>query len=314
MDMEKKKALAPQTAPNSHLPALSPDQTANLTNRVMRIQPGSSRDNIALVLRALSSPSEQLRSQRNDGLLKPAIMAMAASYCGASGEDTLPMVWTECADWLRKHYPALIPDELLEAFRFASSPRCPQPVNFAAYSGRFTVEILKQVMAAYMAERNAIHQAIERGLAQMTAERMKEMEVEKNRAAKAQFLAEFRQMKSDAHVPDFDKIYFWWFEALAEAGEVQFPADEKRELWTQAAQILRTERLEDAHSDRFHTIGIRKILSEWTEIEAVPAEWKPRREMIYKKLLIRQALINAAMDREEVVRPERLDGADEIPF
>lgn len=239
---------------------------------------------------------------------------MAASYCGASGDDTLPMVWTECSDWLRKHYPALIPDELLEAFRFASSPRCAHPVNFAAYSGRFTVEILKQVMAAYMAERNAIHQAIERGLAQMTAEQMERLEEEKNRAAKAQFLAEFRQMKADAHVPDFDKVHFWWFDALAEAGEVEFPEAEKRELWTQAAQILRTERLDDARSDRFHTVGIRKLLSEWTEVEAVPSEWKPRREMIYKKLLIRQALINAAMDREEIVRPERLDGADEIPF
>ena len=280
----------------------------------MRLQPGSSRDNIAVVFRALSAPSEQIRNLQGNHLLKPAIMAMAASYCGASGDDTLPMVWDECADWLRKHYPALIPGELLEAFRFASSPRCPKPVNFAAYSGRFTVEILKQVMAAYMAERNAIHQAIERGLAQMTAEQMERLEEEKNRAAKAQFLADFLRMKAEGVVPEFDEIRFWWFDSLMEAGEINFPDTEKRELWTQAAQILRMERLEEAQSDRVGAVGVRNLLQKWNETEAVPEEWKGKRELIYKRLLIRQALINAAMDSVDVEAPTRMDGTEDIPF
>ena len=296
------------------MPALSQDQWVNLNNKVLRLQPGSSRDNVALVLRALASPSEQFRGMGNNHLIKPAIMAMAASYCGASADDTLTIVWDECADWLRKHYPSLIADELLEAFRFASSPRCAHPVNFAAYSGRFTVEILKQVMAAYMAERNAIHHAIERGLVEMTAEHAAQVEAEKNRSARAQFVSEFRQMKADAHVPEFSDIRFWWFDALVEVGEINFAEDEKKELWEQAAQILRTERIDDAGSDRFNTVGIRRLLQQWTDTEAVPEEWRGRRENIYKKLLIRQALMNAAMDRVEVVRPERISGNDEIPF
>ncbi len=312
--MEKKKTETGLTVPKLRLPALLPAQMANLSDRVLSLQPGSSRDNVALVFRALSAPSEQIRNLQGNHLLKPAIMAMAASYCGASGDDTLSLVWGECADWLRKHYPSLIPDELLEAFRFASSPQCAHPVKFAAYSGRFTVEILKQVMAAYMAERNAIHQAIERGLAQMTAEQMERLEEEKNRAAKAQFLADFLRMKAEGVVPEFDEIRFWWFDSLMEAGEISFPESEKRELWTQAAQILRWERTEELGGNPFRNAKIQNLIQQWDETESVPDEWKGKRELIYKRLLIRQALINAAMDSVDVEAPTRLDGSEDIPF
>jgi hypothetical protein len=251
-----------------------------------------------------------------DERLKMAIITVATSYCSASPEHTNSIVWSESAAFLVRFYPGIIIDEVLEAFRLAVSGRWPS-VDLAAYRGQFSVKILGDVMKAYVDDRNRIRMTADRVLLEMEAESLRGEEAEKSRKAREVFVREFRAMKAAGHVPPLDKILFFWFDALSAAGELsEITDEEKRELWAQAADILKAERAEEALDERMRTIGIRRLLGQWNESGVLPDEWRFRRETIYKKLLMWQVLSNAAMEQVSniITKPSRMNGDEDIPF
>lgn len=293
----EKKLTSDQTKQTLRSPALWRESWTEISVFALRNAPESSRENIQLVIRAMASPSEQLRNPVNTDKVKAALVTMAAAYCGANTNETAATTWRECAEWLRKEYPAIIADEVLEAFRFAASPRCPHPVNFAAYRGQFTVEILKQVMSAYHSERRAIQAAIEKSFDQVEAQKRQSDEEEKDRQARRQFVLDFRRLKASGDVPELEKIRFFWFDALKNAGELDgVKDDERRDLWAESAELLRIEMTGRGMESR-KEVGVRRLLEEMKETGVIPDDWKGKRETIYKRLLIRQALMNAVMDQ-----------------
>lgn len=252
-----------------------------------------------IVIRALGSITSRVRNlapKHAEDQINAAVIVAATSYCGAHPDHTSTTVWKECVGHVIRFYPDIMVEEIMEAFRLASTGKW-SDLDLNAYRGQFTVNLFASVMKEYAQDRASIRIAVDGALAEMTEEHLKEVEAEKNRAAADGFFAEFQDLKARGIVPELAWIRFFWFNALRDRGALDsVDRSQKEQLWKESFSILMQEKQDFSGSNRIQTMSTVNLLTKMYQNGTTPEEWKGLRETIYKKLIIRQALMNAAMD------------------
>jgi hypothetical protein len=255
---------------------------------------------------------QNLHDQYANDALKLLIINIAVNYCGAHPDFTSTDAWKECAIHLHRFCKELIPDEVTEAFRLAVAKKWPG-IDLAAYRGQFNVKILGEVMDAYLKERNLIKVGVIKGLEEITESARIEEEQRKNAAASEQFYSEFKDLLASGKVPELDGIRFFWFEALqARSVFAGLDVELKRQLWTEALDLVKAEKIAE-RTNRVIAASIDRTFAEIAKTKVIPESWAAKRLSIYKKLLIRQVLMNNAMENfsEELTSTDR---ENDLPF
>ena len=292
-----------------------PDQLVELNSRLAGKIPDIATGTTSIVIHALSSPTARIRNipvQAANTALQAVIITVATSYCGADPERTPGDVWGEAAAFIIRFYPEIMVEEVLEAFRLASSGKWHE-VDIAAYRGQFTIKMVGDVMKAYIQDRNQVRSAIDRALGEMTEAHLQKQQEEKTRVAREEFWSQFCAFKTLGFVPELEDIKFFWFESIRDHGGFDdFDEEQKKELWRDSFTLLKVEMRTRSNDPGPRTTTLRRLLDQMESTGLTPEDWKGARETLYKRLLIRQALINSAMDQIE--EPKEQNRNPELPF
>ncbi len=230
--------------------------------------------------------------------IKQMIHTVVVLYTSANLEKqdktTTDILMTESANFVLKNYPMFNPSEIKTAFEFASAKKT--NADLSAYFGKFTIQMLGDVLNAYFRLRqNAI------------ARIDKKVEIEHNRQRKAD--ADAKNRKAIQNVVDlfgalreqyqntgeFDetKIKAFQGKILVDAGLITFTRDEKIQIYNEAKETVTKQIRTSVQDMTLKSTERRTLKSMLTDIinGDTKDDFKSRVNSEYSILLIKKSII-----------------------
>lgn len=179
------------------------------------------------------------RNIKND--ISFTILFLANSYTGANlknppTQENL-LVMRACCNFIIDRFPQLSIAELEQAFSLAAAGKF-EGVNMETYFGKFTINILGNILKAYDKARNKV--IIQNG-------KLLEQEIKKQERGKMEQLNEqvkkdvikiFSDLKglflNEGIIPDLKDIRSYWAKILINAGVIKFTEDERKQIWAES--------------------------------------------------------------------------------
>ena len=172
--------------------------------------------------------------------LNKAVLFLANNYTGANFKKPLSSenkeIIESCTEFIISMFPMLAPAELKEAFKLATAGKL-KDINITTYYGKFTVQILGDILKAYLKLRN---KALSKYEYQVQIEQSRKEDINKDsknaliRTEIAQIYSEMKKQYIDKGILIEAKIRSFWAKILIEEKIIQFTKAEKRSIWNEA--------------------------------------------------------------------------------
>lgn len=253
---------------------------------------------VSLVASARCQPARSLRRELAEQEALKAVLAAAKMYCGMRESATLPETSVECAELFSSEFSELAVSEIIEAFRLAAARKI--DADMSAYYGQFTVAAFGDVMAAYMAHRKRIANAlVEAETRKKSAIEQKARALYLSKQAREDILAIFETMCNEAltsgRLPDWKKIKLNWAMPLQSMGAFDGIDIQRRALIWDAARREAAESFSDEAKQHGIAPSIRKKLTDIAESNKPPSrsmapDLRARAEVFYDKMMVVEAI------------------------
>ena len=196
--------------------------------------------------------------------LNKAVLFLANNYTGANFKKPLSTenkeIIESCTEFIISMFPMLAPAELKEAFKLATAGKL-KDINITTYYGKFTVQILGDILKAYLKLRN---KALSKYEYQLQIEESRKEDINKDsknaliRTEIAQIYSEIKKQYIDTGNLIEAKIRAFWAKILIEEKIIQFTKAEKRAIW-QEARTKTQKNLKEELSYNMNLSGPEKI-------------------------------------------------------
>lgn len=207
----------------------------NLPQQTFSIMLNGKIANIRNTLKAAPGQKKQLYNNLNK-----AVLYLANNYTGANFQRPLSSenkeIIESCTDFIVSMFPMLSPEELKEAFKLATAGKL-KDINITTYYGKFTVQILGDILKAYLKLRNKALSKYEKQL-QIEQSRKEDTDKEQKnaliRTEIAQIYSQIKKQYIDKGILIEAKIRAFWAKILIEEKIILFTKAEKRAIWQEA--------------------------------------------------------------------------------
>jgi dihydropteroate synthase len=197
-------------------------------------------------------------------------------------------------DFIIENFQMLNVNEILDAFKLASLGKT--DASLQTYHGKFTIDMLSNVLKNYLKYRNKIICEFNDREKRISKEQQQEQIKQKNQEARKQIIQLFEMLKKQFHeTGEFDENRIKPYQAkiLIDAGMIDIPEDEKRQIFKQAKINVQKRLKSDISNPRTKSTEIRSLRNMLKSIESGQENSSLKSQIIseYSILLIKKSII-----------------------
>lgn len=198
-------------------------------------------------------------------------------------------------DFIIENFQMLNVNEILDAFKLASLGKT--DASLQTYHGKFTIDLLSDVLKKYLAYRNRIICEFNDRKKRLSKQQQQEHIEQKNHEARKKIIEQFKTLKKQFHDSgefDENKIKSYQAKILIDAGLIDIPEDEKRQIFKQAKINVKKRLKSDISNPRTKSTEIRSFRNMLKSIEAGQENSSLKSQIIseYSILLIKKSIIS----------------------
>lgn len=197
-------------------------------------------------------------------------------------------------DFIIENFSMLNVKEILDSFKLASLGKT--DASLQTYHGKFTIDMLSDVLNSYLKYRNRIICSFNDKLKAEKLQQEQQDKEEKNKQARNQVIQLFNDLKEQYHeTGEFDESKIKPFQAkiLIETGMIDFPEDEKREIFEQAKIKVQKNLKQEVQKNIFNPVQLRSIRSMLNDFENGMKNISLKSQIVseYSKMLIIKSIL-----------------------
>lgn len=223
-----------------------------------------------------------------------AEMYTSADYSRYSPEDR-KIVFSEMSRFVIDRFPMLGLLEIRDAFSLAASGKI--NADLRAWHGKFTIAMLGGVLGPYKAYSKRVLFEYDKGCELILGETDEKQLQKKNEKAKQEVISAYLKLKEtyqeDLEI-DESKIFVHWGRILVEAGYIDFTADQKKEIYSEAKALVKEDATKAfAASTRPHERRELRSLIEVIDSNTGDfTDFKNKADAKYAILIVKKSIIN----------------------
>lgn len=234
-------------------------------------------------------------------LLKLSILFLANTYTGAnfSNPPTQEQRYTieTCTSFVIDMFPMIGIKEIELSFKMAAANKF-EGLNLETYYGKFTVQFLGKVLAAYLKHRNRVLGEHSKAEEIENRKEKKEVVEEKNVLAKCQIVKEYNELKESYEKGELlevePELKASWAKVLIEKGIINFTPEKKKEIHSEAKILVNKEIRQELMNTKTKPVRINQIkhILKRMKDKGYCDDYVASLTARYSKLLILKSIVN----------------------
>ncbi len=227
--------------------------------------------------------------------LSVTLPVCAELYCGINKNDFNEDVLVESIAFIYRNYNTIGVTEIKQAFELSATNKL--NVNMTAYSGKFNISMLGDILSAYVLERNKVlnklldaHGKLSRG--ENIASEVEQKNILARQQIVQDYMTELQNVKS-GRPRRYETVYdirSYWAKVLIEMEIIKLPEDTKKRLWQEAIDLVKKD-INKTASDFTNIYEAKSARQFLNSIENNGVQTlKEKAEVMYGKLIIWESL------------------------